>query len=170
MFRTCQGHTEGEIVVTYVVVTSHYLYLLRPSNLPNKFIRDAAITYKELDYISVFCYSITTCYVPCHGITTCFLQTFILNRSHWYEKMTSVNFSKKVSHFCGQVVFLAFYCFFKVRFLGFGCFSCLEFGMSLMFDIFNIFLLEWYQSPFYFSTQLLFIPDNIGLQIGATEK
>lgn len=53
MFQTCQGHTEGKIAATYVMITSHYLYFLRPSSLPNKFTREVAITYKELDYIAV---------------------------------------------------------------------------------------------------------------------
>src|SRR6218665_1883990 len=55
MFQTCQGHTEGEVSVTYVVITSHYLYLLKPSCKPNKFICEVAISFKELDYVSVKC-------------------------------------------------------------------------------------------------------------------
>lgn len=117
VFRTCQGHTEGEIVVTYVVITSHYLYLLRPSNRPNKFIRDVAITYKELDYISVILSlnSHLLCYLPWHNHVLLDGIHFEQTPLFW-ENDIYVNFGTKVSHFFSQVMFLA------VHFLAVYCF------------------------------------------------
>ncbi|KAK7093603.1 hypothetical protein V1264_007325 [Littorina saxatilis] len=53
MFVTREGHSEGEVKVTYVVVTSRTLYLLKRRELDHKFQTELAIPLKDLNFITL---------------------------------------------------------------------------------------------------------------------
>ncbi|XP_014661772.1 PREDICTED: pleckstrin homology domain-containing family M member 2-like [Priapulus caudatus] len=53
LFRASSNHTEGEILVIYLMLTNRCLYFLRQSSEPGKFYKDAVMQYKELDYVSL---------------------------------------------------------------------------------------------------------------------
>lgn len=54
MFRTSVGHTEGDVRHIFLLITDLAIYLLSPStNGVTKYEREAVVTYRELDFISV---------------------------------------------------------------------------------------------------------------------
>ncbi|KAH3824299.1 hypothetical protein DPMN_126133 [Dreissena polymorpha] len=53
MFTCCQGHTEGKVRPVYALVTSRSLYLLERQQGKKKFSKTAAITFSDIDFVSV---------------------------------------------------------------------------------------------------------------------
>ena len=53
MYRTCLGHTEGELKPVYLLITDQALYILSVGQGRNTYDKDDVIAFKELDYISV---------------------------------------------------------------------------------------------------------------------
>ncbi|XP_052213431.1 pleckstrin homology domain-containing family M member 2-like [Dreissena polymorpha] len=55
MFTCCQGHTEGKVRPVYALVTSRSLYLLERQQGKKKFSKTAAITFSDIDFVSIGC-------------------------------------------------------------------------------------------------------------------
>ncbi|XP_063292285.1 pleckstrin homology domain-containing family M member 2 isoform X7 [Pelobates fuscus] len=53
MFRMSTGHMEGDMQMVYVLLTDCYIYLLRKGAADKPYMVEDAISYNELDYISV---------------------------------------------------------------------------------------------------------------------
>ncbi|XP_077167728.1 pleckstrin homology domain-containing family M member 2 isoform X2 [Paroedura picta] len=53
MIRMSTGHTEGNLQLVYVLLTDCYLYLLRKEAAEKPYMVEEALSYNELDYISV---------------------------------------------------------------------------------------------------------------------
>ncbi|KAG8431497.1 hypothetical protein GDO86_018555 [Hymenochirus boettgeri] len=53
MFRMSTGHMEGEVQLLYVLLTDCYIYFLRKGAADKPYMVEDAVSYNELDYISV---------------------------------------------------------------------------------------------------------------------
>ncbi|XP_053308368.1 pleckstrin homology domain-containing family M member 2 isoform X2 [Spea bombifrons] len=53
MFRMSTGHMEGDLQLVYVLLTDCYIYLLRKGAADKPYMVEDAVSYNELDYISV---------------------------------------------------------------------------------------------------------------------
>ncbi|XP_061457698.1 pleckstrin homology domain-containing family M member 2 isoform X2 [Rhineura floridana] len=53
MIRMSSGHTEGNLQLVYVLLTDCYIYLLRKGAAEKPYMVEEAVSYSELDYISV---------------------------------------------------------------------------------------------------------------------
>ncbi|XP_040279376.1 pleckstrin homology domain-containing family M member 2 isoform X2 [Bufo bufo] len=53
MFRMSTGHTEGDLQLVYVLLTDCYIYLLRKGAADKPYMVEEAVSYNELDYVSV---------------------------------------------------------------------------------------------------------------------
>ncbi|XP_069466422.1 pleckstrin homology domain-containing family M member 2 isoform X2 [Ambystoma mexicanum] len=53
MFRMSSGHMEGNLQLVYVLLTDCYIYLLRKGATEKPYMVEEAISYNELDYVSV---------------------------------------------------------------------------------------------------------------------
>ncbi|XP_056397602.1 pleckstrin homology domain-containing family M member 2 isoform X2 [Hyla sarda] len=53
MFRMSTGHMEGDMQLVYVLLTDCYIYLLRKGSADKPYMVEDAVSYNELDYISV---------------------------------------------------------------------------------------------------------------------
>ncbi|XP_060578073.1 pleckstrin homology domain-containing family M member 2-like isoform X2 [Ruditapes philippinarum] len=53
MFTCQQGHTEGKIKTTLVLVSMDNLYFVEPLQAKNKFSKQAVISYKNIDFVSI---------------------------------------------------------------------------------------------------------------------
>ena len=54
MYRTSQGHTEGEPQPVQLLITSHAAYVLLPGKAAGRRHHvDAKVNYTELDYLAV---------------------------------------------------------------------------------------------------------------------
>lgn len=53
MFRMSSGHMEGNLQLVYVLLTDCYIYLLRKGAADKPYMVEEAISYNELDYVSV---------------------------------------------------------------------------------------------------------------------
>ncbi|OCT73404.1 hypothetical protein XELAEV_18036381mg [Xenopus laevis] len=53
MFRMSTGHMEGDVQLLYVLLTDCYIYLLRKGAADKPYMVEEAVSYNELDYISV---------------------------------------------------------------------------------------------------------------------
>ncbi|XP_069802640.1 pleckstrin homology domain-containing family M member 2 isoform X3 [Dendropsophus ebraccatus] len=53
MFRMSTGHMEGDLQLVYMLLTDCYIYLLRKGAADKPYMVEEAVSYNELDYISV---------------------------------------------------------------------------------------------------------------------
>ncbi|KAM3921891.1 pleckstrin homology domain-containing family M member 2 isoform 2-T2 [Leptodactylus fuscus] len=53
MFRMSTGHMEGDLQLVYVLLTDCYIYLLRKGAADKPYMVEEAVSYNELDYVSV---------------------------------------------------------------------------------------------------------------------
>ncbi|XP_066462394.1 pleckstrin homology domain-containing family M member 2 isoform X2 [Eleutherodactylus coqui] len=53
MFRMSTGHMEGDLQLVYVLLTDCYIYLLRKGAADKPYMVEDAVSYNELDYVSV---------------------------------------------------------------------------------------------------------------------
>ncbi|XP_031761307.1 pleckstrin homology domain-containing family M member 2 isoform X1 [Xenopus tropicalis] len=53
MFRMSTGHMEGDVQLLYVLLTDCYIYLLRKGAADKPYMVEEAVSYNELDYVSV---------------------------------------------------------------------------------------------------------------------
>ncbi|KAM4016915.1 pleckstrin homology domain-containing family M member 2 [Anomaloglossus baeobatrachus] len=53
MFRMSTGHMEGDLQLLYVLLTDCYIYLLRKGAADKPYMVEDAVSYNELDYVSV---------------------------------------------------------------------------------------------------------------------
>ncbi|KAM5125195.1 pleckstrin homology domain-containing family M member 2 [Mantella aurantiaca] len=53
MFRMSTGHMEGDVQLVYVLLTDCYIYFLRKGAADKPYMVEDAVSYNELDYISV---------------------------------------------------------------------------------------------------------------------
>ncbi|XP_018083799.1 pleckstrin homology domain-containing family M member 2 isoform X3 [Xenopus laevis] len=53
MFRMSTGHMEGDVQLLYLLLTDCYIYLLRKGSADKPYTVEEAVSYNELDYISV---------------------------------------------------------------------------------------------------------------------
>ncbi|XP_077116546.1 pleckstrin homology domain-containing family M member 2 isoform X1 [Ranitomeya variabilis] len=53
MFRMSTGHMEGDVQLIYVLLTDCYIYLLRKGAADKPYMVEDAVSYNELDYVSV---------------------------------------------------------------------------------------------------------------------
>lgn len=53
MIRMSTGHMEGNLQLLYVLLTDCYVYLLRKGATEKPYLVEEAVSYNELDYVSV---------------------------------------------------------------------------------------------------------------------
>lgn len=53
MIRMSTGHMEGTLQLLYVLLTDCYVYLLRKGATEKPYLVEEAVSYNELDYVSV---------------------------------------------------------------------------------------------------------------------
>jgi GTP cyclohydrolase I len=71
MFTCQQGHTEGKIKTTLVLVSMDNLYFVEPLQAKNKFSKQAVISYKNIDFVSVCEVFVIQLYIKFHIVRLC---------------------------------------------------------------------------------------------------